>query len=78
MKKFITKVLYYGSIILPIYNFLKDLCVNGYYVYINHQQELETIKMMKSFETDKLENITPEEYFKARDEMLKRKENKNV
>lgn len=77
MKNFITKVLYYGSIVMPIYNFLKDLCVNGYYVYINHQQELSQIKMEKAFETDKLFNITPDEYFKAREEMLKRKENNN-
>lgn len=77
MKKFITKVLYYGSIVLPIYNFLKDLCINGYAVYINHQQELETIRMHKAFQEDKLTNISPDEYFKAREEMIKRKENQN-
>jgi len=46
-------------------NFFKDICVNGYAIYINHQQEIETAKMRANFNKDELEEISVEEFEEA-------------
>lgn len=72
MLKFIKKVLYYGTLVVPFYRFLKDVVVNGYAIYINHQQEIETAKMNAHFIADSLEDMSIEEFNKLKEQILKK------
>lgn len=72
MKKFLQNVVYYGTLVLPIYRFLKDICVEGYVIYINHQQEIETAKMRAQFNKDTLQHVSAEEIYKAAQEIIKK------
>lgn len=69
MTKFLKKVLYYGTLVGPFYNFLKDICVNGYAIYINHQEEIETAKMYARLKEDQLEEISVADFLKMYDEI---------
>lgn len=72
MIKFLKKVLYYGTLVVPFYRFLKDVFVNGYAIYINHQQEIETAKMNAHFVADSLEDMSIEEFNKLKEQILKK------
>ena len=73
MKKFIVKCIYYGTLVMPIYRFLKDLCVEGYAIYINHQQELETVRMRAQFKSDELEQVPVEEIMKDAQKIINKR-----
>lgn len=72
MLKFLKKALYYGTLVVPFYRFLKDVVVNGYAIYINHQQEIETAKMNAHFIADQLDDLSIDEFNKLKEQILKR------
>lgn len=72
MLSILKKVLYYGTLVVPFYRFLKEICVNGYTIYINHQQEIETAKMNASFVADSLNEMSIEEFNKLKEKILKK------
>lgn len=61
--KFLSKLVYYGTLVCPIYKFLKDVIHGGYVTYINHQQEIETAKMYAKMRQDVLTNMSRDEFF---------------
>lgn len=72
MKAF-KKFVYYVSLVGPIYSFLKDICVNGYRIYINHQEEIETAKMYAKMRADELTEISVDEFLKLQQEIRSKK-----
>ncbi len=72
MRKFLKKVIYYGTLVVPFYRFLKDICVNGYIQYINHQEQIETAKMHAKFFADSLDDMSIEDFNKLREKILKK------
>lgn len=72
MINFFKKVIYYGTLVVPFYRFLKDVCVNGYAIYINHQQEIETAKINAHFVADQLDDMSVDEFNKLKEFILKK------
>lgn len=72
MLNILKKVLYYGTLVLPFYRFLKDVAINGYAIYINHQQEIETAKMNAHYVADNLDEMSIEEFDKLKEKILKK------
>lgn len=72
MLKIFKKFIYYGTLVVPFYRFLKDICVNGYIQYINHQEEIETAKMHAKFVADSLDEMSIEDFNKLKEKILKK------
>lgn len=71
---FIAKVIYYGTLVMPFYKFLRDVVKTGYAQYINHREELEQAKMMAEFEKNQLEELSIDEFFRTQEQMRKKGE----
>lgn len=71
--KFLSKVFYYGTLVGPIYRFLKDVIQGGYAQYINHQQEIETARMYAKMRQDELSNMTAEDFFAQFKQIVERR-----
>lgn len=72
MKNFLIKCVYYGTLIMPIYRFVKDICVTGYAIYINHLQEIETAKMRAQFNSDQLQEVPVEQIIQDAQKIIKK------